>query len=197
MHGGDRLLLASFPNLRELACGRGLPSAQKRRGSGVKGDDAELFFRQHPHGTLPQPEKALELLATMSSLVQYGHQAKFLWRRGGVPRAHRALAPHWIHRCPLLPPLAPSGPHLRKHYREEFKVQELGDRINFHPVYIARMQKEFGARQLNICALSDRAGQNAPHADGLQHQPGRGGSRFQSCKILYLLLHEAGRDLAA
>lgn len=35
--------------------------------------------------------------------------------------------------------------YLREHYRDSITAQELGDSINFHPVYIARcMQKEFG-----------------------------------------------------
>lgn len=35
--------------------------------------------------------------------------------------------------------------YLRNRYRDELTAQELGERLNFHPVYIARcMQKEFG-----------------------------------------------------
>lgn len=99
-------------------------------------------------GTLPQPEKALELLATLSSLVQYGHQAKILWRQQVVfQELIEQLAAALD--TPLSSPSSAcaerAAAYLRKHYREEFKVQELGDRINFHPVYIARcMQKEFG-----------------------------------------------------
>ncbi|QHT59242.1 helix-turn-helix transcriptional regulator [Paenibacillus lycopersici] len=35
--------------------------------------------------------------------------------------------------------------YLRKHYREPITAQELGERLNFHPVYIARcMQRSYG-----------------------------------------------------
>ncbi|GAC43483.1 helix-turn-helix transcriptional regulator [Paenibacillus popilliae] len=35
--------------------------------------------------------------------------------------------------------------YFRRHYREDIKVQALGNSLNFHPVYIARcMQKQFG-----------------------------------------------------
>lgn len=99
-------------------------------------------------GTLPQPEKAMELLATLSSLVQYGHQAKILWRQQVVFQELIELLAAALD-TPLSSPSSAcaerAAAYLRKHYREEFKVQELGDRINFHPVYIARcMQKEFG-----------------------------------------------------
>lgn len=108
------------------------------------------YFTVHipQFGILPQPKKAVGFLETLSSLVQYGHQAKFLWRQQVVfqeliEQLSAALD---------IPTSSPSSvcaeraaAYLRKHYQEEFKVQELGDSINFHPVYIARcMQKEFG-----------------------------------------------------
>jgi AraC-like DNA-binding protein len=43
--------------------------------------------------------------------------------------------------------------YLRSHYKHEVSAQELGDMLNFHPVYIARcMQKEFGCSPFEYLA---------------------------------------------
>ncbi|GIO89039.1 MULTISPECIES: AraC family transcriptional regulator [Paenibacillus] len=99
-------------------------------------------------GSLPQPEKAAELLATLNALVQHGQQAKFLWRQQVVFQElieQLAAALDAPVSTPSSACAERAAAYLRKHYKEEFKVQQLGDRINFHPVYIARcMQKEYG-----------------------------------------------------
>ncbi|MEK3732322.1 MULTISPECIES: helix-turn-helix transcriptional regulator [Paenibacillus] len=99
-------------------------------------------------GTLPQPAKALELLAALSSLAQHGHQPKSLWRQQVVFQElieQLAAALDTPAASPSSACAEKAAAYLRQHYREDFKAQRLGDSINFHPVYIARcMQKEFG-----------------------------------------------------
>lgn len=98
-------------------------------------------------GSLPQPQKAFDLLEALGALVRNGHRAQSLWRQQLlfqelVEQLAGALDTHASSPSSCAEQAAA---YLREHYREEFKAQALGDRINFHPVYIARcMQKEFG-----------------------------------------------------
>ncbi|MCM3782583.1 AraC family transcriptional regulator [Neobacillus mesonae] len=97
-------------------------------------------------GTLPNMDKAEELLRTLSGLVQHGN-IQSLWKQQLVfQELIEQLA------ATLEPPVSSpasacakkAAAYLRRHYREEFKAQTMGEQINFHPVYIARcMQKEF------------------------------------------------------
>ena len=98
-------------------------------------------------GTLSQPQKTFELLDSLTYLVQHGHQAKSLWRQQLLFQEllEQLSSPDSPVSSPSLSCAEKAASFLREHYREEFKMQLLGESINFHPVYIARcMQKEFG-----------------------------------------------------
>ncbi|NMO96375.1 AraC family transcriptional regulator [Paenibacillus lemnae] len=98
-------------------------------------------------GSLPQPQKAFELLLALSALVKNGHRAQSLWRQQLLFQELLELLAAALDTPVSLPSSCAekAAAYLREHFREEFKAQELGERINFHPVYIARcMQKEFG-----------------------------------------------------
>ncbi|UNK18972.1 AraC family transcriptional regulator [Paenibacillus sp. N3/727] len=99
-------------------------------------------------GTLPQPQKAFELLDSLASLVQHGHRIQSLWRQQLLFQElfeQLAAALDTPVSSPSSSCAEQAAAFLREHYREEFKAQTLGESINFHPVYIARcMQKEFG-----------------------------------------------------
>ncbi|GAB6928470.1 AraC family transcriptional regulator [Paenibacillus sp. JCM 10914] len=125
------------------------PSRNREGHLELKAMEPNYFTIKLPlFGTLPQLDQTIELLATLSSLVQYGHQAKFLWRQQVLFQElieHLAAAMDTPVTSPSSACAAKAAADIRKNYREEFKVQDLGYRVNFHPVYIARcMQKEFG-----------------------------------------------------
>ncbi|ULL13603.1 AraC family transcriptional regulator [Paenibacillus sp. H1-7] len=98
--------------------------------------------------SLPLPKATYEPLRQLSELEQESHMSWARWklqlifqglleqlsssldRRTASPGAHVAEQ---------------AASYLRMHYKEEVTARQLGEALNFHPVYIARcMQKEYG-----------------------------------------------------
>jgi AraC-like DNA-binding protein len=97
---------------------------------------------------LPQPASFFETLKRLAELELRGHDREALWEQQLLfQEALRQLSDGRERSAPtpaaVCAQLAAS--YLREHYRETVTAQELGDSLNFHPVYIARcMQKHFG-----------------------------------------------------
>ncbi|WP_138754947.1 helix-turn-helix transcriptional regulator [Paenibacillus sinopodophylli] len=109
----------------------------------------QTFTKQLPQFTkLLQPTKMESLLSQLVQLNMNDHISSVKWKQ---QLAFQEIIEH------LSASMEAQGPtpsalcaeqaasYLREHYRDTITAQELGESINFHPVYIARcMQKEFG-----------------------------------------------------
>lgn len=109
----------------------------------------QTFTKQLPQfAKLLQPSKMDSLLRQLVQLNMNDHIPSVRWKQ---QLAFQEVVEH------LSASMEAQGPtpsalcaeqaasYLREHYRESITAQELGESINFHPVYIARcMQKEFG-----------------------------------------------------
>ncbi|CAM4513063.1 YesN/AraC family two-component response regulator [Paenibacillus endophyticus] len=109
----------------------------------------QTFTKQLPQFTkLLQPSKMESLLNQLVLLNMNDHIPSVKWKQ---QLAFQEVIEH------LSASMETQGPtpsalcaeqaasYLREHYRDNITAQELGESINFHPVYIARcMQKEFG-----------------------------------------------------
>lgn len=102
-----------------------------------------------PHHTaLHQPASLYEDLDRLTQLEVHAHLSSVSWeqqqlfqrvlRQLSLSGDTSALSPSRI--C-----AQKAASYLRANYRNDIKAQEMGERLNFHPVYIARcMQREFG-----------------------------------------------------
>lgn len=109
----------------------------------------QTFIKQVPQFTkLLQPAKVGDHIRQLSELDQNNHRSSVSWKQQilfqeVIEQLSASLEMQGSTPAALCAELAAS--YLRKHYREDIKAHELGESINFHPVYIARcMQKEFG-----------------------------------------------------
>jgi len=100
------------------------------------------FARAH------QPRKLEELLLQLVKLEPGAHQAAVRLKEQALfLEAVQLLAasadPHRL--SPATACAEKAAAYLRSHYRSDITAKELGERLNFHPVYIARcMRQEYG-----------------------------------------------------
>lgn len=109
----------------------------------------QTFIKQVPQYTrLLQPAKVVEQIQQLMELGHGNHLGSVSWKQQVlfqeiIEQLSASIEMQGTTPTSQCAELAAS--YLRKHYREDIKAQQLGESINFHPVYIARcMQKEFG-----------------------------------------------------
>jgi len=110
---------------------------------------AQTFAKQLPQfAKLLQPSKMDSLLRQLVQLNMNDHIPSVKWKQQLVFQEvieHLSASMEAEGPSPSILCAEQAASYLREHYRESITAQELGDSINFHPVYIARcMQKEFG-----------------------------------------------------
>ncbi|MFC4810708.1 helix-turn-helix transcriptional regulator [Paenibacillus sp. GCM10023250] len=97
---------------------------------------------------LSQPEIAEELCGQLVQLNQSIHSGSAKWSQQSVfQELLRQLSASAAEdeATPAAACADQAAAYLRKHYREPLTAQELGERLNFHPVYIARcMHRYYG-----------------------------------------------------
>ncbi|SFI72809.1 AraC-like ligand binding domain-containing protein [Paenibacillus sp. UNC496MF] len=97
---------------------------------------------------LSQPGKAEELFEQLVKLNQSFYSGSAKWSQQSVfQELLRQLSASAAkdESTPAAACADQAAAYLRKHYREPVTAQELGERLNFHPVYIARcMQRYYG-----------------------------------------------------
>jgi YesN/AraC family two-component response regulator len=109
----------------------------------------QTFTKQLPQfAKLLQPSKLDSLLRQLVQLNMNDHIPSVKWKQQLVfQEVIEQLSASMEMQGPSPSALCAeqAASYLREHYRENITAQELGESINFHPVYIARcMQKEFG-----------------------------------------------------
>lgn len=109
---------------------------------------APFSLRIPQYTTLLHPEKMYDLLEQLAQLQPHAHVSSVRMSEQLVfQEVLRQLAlssdsetPSAARTC-----AEKAASYLRQHYREAFSAKQIGDELNFHPVYIARcMQKEYG-----------------------------------------------------
>jgi len=110
---------------------------------------AQTFAKQLPQfAKLLQPSKMDSLLRQLVQLNMNDHIPSVKWKQQLVFQEvieHLSASMEAEGPSPSILCAEQAASYLREHYRDSITAQELGDSINFHPVYIARcMQKEFG-----------------------------------------------------
>ncbi|GGG06471.1 helix-turn-helix transcriptional regulator [Paenibacillus abyssi] len=109
----------------------------------------QTFTTRLPQFTkLLQPGKLYELLRQLELLLQKDLSAGARWKQQIIFQEVLQHLSASVER-PLPSPSAAcaeqAAAYLRQHYKEKLTAQQLGDHLNFHPVYIARcMQGAFG-----------------------------------------------------
>ncbi|MFD2614367.1 AraC family transcriptional regulator [Paenibacillus gansuensis] len=111
--------------------------------------NARPFQIQLPQfARLLQPASMDALLRQLVHLQASAHLSSVRWRQETLFQEMLQLLSASFTSPAASPRIAcaeQAAAYLRKHYKEEVNMQELGDSLNFHPVYIARcMQSEFG-----------------------------------------------------
>ncbi|WP_054026181.1 AraC family transcriptional regulator [Bacillus sp. FJAT-28004] len=109
----------------------------------------QTFTKRLPQfAKLLQPSKMDSLLRQLVQLNMNDHIPSVKWKQQLVFQEvieHLSASMEADGPSPSILCAEQAASYLREHYRESITAQELGDSINFHPVYIARcMQKEFG-----------------------------------------------------
>lgn len=109
----------------------------------------QTFMKQIPQFTkLLQPSKMESLIRQLIQLNTNDHIPSVRWKQQLVFQEvieHLSASMEAGGPSPSALCAEQAASYLREHYRDDISAQELGESINFHPVYIARcMQKEFG-----------------------------------------------------
>lgn len=109
----------------------------------------EPFTMRIPqYTTLLQPEKTYELFEQLHQLQPRAHvnTVRFAQQQLFHEILHQlSTSTSTDHLSPSTACAEKAASYLRQHYRGTISAKELGDHVNFHPVYIARcMQKEYG-----------------------------------------------------
>ncbi|OMF32620.1 AraC family transcriptional regulator [Paenibacillus sp. FSL H8-0548] len=109
----------------------------------------QTFTKQLPQfAKLLQPSKMDNLLRQLVQLNMNDHIPSVKWKQQLVFQEvieHLSASMETAGPSPSALCAEQAASYLREHYQEDITAQELGESINFHPVYIARcMQKEFG-----------------------------------------------------
>lgn len=109
----------------------------------------QTFIKPLPQfAKLLQPTKMDSLLRQLVQLNMNDHILSVRWKQQLVFQEvieHLSASMESQGPSPSALCAEQAASYLREHYRENITAQELGESINFHPVYIARcMQKEFG-----------------------------------------------------
>ncbi|TXK74387.1 helix-turn-helix transcriptional regulator [Paenibacillus sp. N3.4] len=98
--------------------------------------------------TLLQPDKTYDLFEQLSQLHPKAHVNGIRWTQQQLFQEILRQLSASIDKDTASPSTAcaeKAASYLRQHYREPISAKELGDNVNFHPVYIARcMQREYG-----------------------------------------------------
>ncbi|OCT11209.1 hypothetical protein A8709_05890 [Paenibacillus pectinilyticus] len=98
--------------------------------------------------TLLHPEKMYELFDQLHQLQANAHisSVRFAQQQLFQEMLHQlAASAETDHASASRACAEKAASYLRQHYREAVTAKQLGDELNFHPVYIARcMQKEYG-----------------------------------------------------
>ncbi|MEC0230581.1 helix-turn-helix transcriptional regulator [Paenibacillus alba] len=98
--------------------------------------------------TLLQPEKTYDLFEQLHQLQPRAHVSSVRFAQQQLFHEllrQLAASTDSEHPSPATACAEKAASYLRQHYREAVSAKELGDHVNFHPVYIARcMQKEYG-----------------------------------------------------
>ncbi|MUT66083.1 helix-turn-helix domain-containing protein [Paenibacillus sp. NEAU-GSW1] len=109
----------------------------------------QTFIKQIPQfTTLLQPAKVTDLIGQLTELDRHNHRSSVSWKQqllfqDIVDQLSASFEMHSSSPATHCAELAAS--YLRQHYRDPITAKELGESINFHPVYIARcMQRVFG-----------------------------------------------------
>lgn len=110
---------------------------------------ADAYILELPQFTrIQQPSKLIHVLDQLTELQHSSHLGMTRWRQEVLFQEVLQLLSLSIQGQLLSPARAcaeQAAAFLRLHFREKFSAQELGEHLNFHPVYIARcMQKEYG-----------------------------------------------------
>lgn len=98
--------------------------------------------------TLVQPEKTYDLFEQLQQLQPSAHMSSVRFTQQQL--FHELLgqlsaSTDSDHPSPSKACAEKAASYLRQHYKASVSAKELGDHVNFHPVYIARcMQKEYG-----------------------------------------------------
>ncbi|UJF31929.1 helix-turn-helix transcriptional regulator [Paenibacillus hexagrammi] len=114
----------------------------------------QAFTIQIPQFTkLLQPAKVYESLQQLQALEKDSHQNWVRWKQQTILQEILGQLSASLESQVVKPSAAvadQAASYLRLHYRDSVTAQELGEAINFHPVYIARcMQKEFGCSPMD------------------------------------------------
>lgn len=125
------------------------PDSSKTRILSTNIYTAQTFAKQLPQfAKLLQPSKMDSLLRQLVQLNMNDHIPSVKWKQQLVFQEvieHLSASMEAEGPSPSILCAEQAASYLREHYRDNITAQELGDSINFHPVYIARcMQKEFG-----------------------------------------------------
>ncbi|MGG1634043.1 AraC family transcriptional regulator [Paenibacillus sp. NRS-1760] len=125
------------------------PDSSKSRILNTNIYTAQTFAKQLPQfAKLLQPSKMDSLLRQLVQLNMNDHIPSVKWKQQLVFQEvieHLSASMEAEGPSPSILCAEQAASYLREHYRDSITAQELGDSINFHPVYIARcMQKEFG-----------------------------------------------------
>ncbi|MCA0756461.1 AraC family transcriptional regulator [Paenibacillus sp. N4] len=109
----------------------------------------QTFTKQLPQfAKLLQPSKLESLLRQLVQLNLNDHIPSVKWKQQLIfQEVIEQLSASMEAQGPSPSALCAekAASYLREHYREDMTAKELGEAVNFHPVYIARcMQKEFG-----------------------------------------------------
>lgn len=125
------------------------PDSSKSRILSTNIYTAQTFAKQLPQfAKLLQPSKMDSLLRQLVQLNMNDHIPSVKWKQQLVFQEvieHLSASMEAEGPSPSILCAEQAASYLREHYRDSITAQELGDSINFHPVYIARcMQKEFG-----------------------------------------------------
>ncbi|OME82129.1 AraC family transcriptional regulator [Paenibacillus sp. FSL A5-0031] len=125
------------------------PDSSKTRILNTNIYTAQTFAKQLPQfAKLLQPSKMDSLLRQLVQLNMNDHIPSVKWKQQLVFQEvieHLSASMEAEGPSPSILCAEQAASYLREHYRDSITAQELGDSINFHPVYIARcMQKEFG-----------------------------------------------------
>lgn len=109
----------------------------------------KTFVKQLPQFTkLLQPTKMADSLQRLVQLNMNDHIPSVRWKQQLIFQEvieHLSASIELSGPSPQALCAEKAASYLRAHYRSDITAQQLGESINFHPVYIARcMQKEFG-----------------------------------------------------
>ncbi|GGG66247.1 helix-turn-helix transcriptional regulator [Paenibacillus radicis (ex Gao et al. 2016)] len=114
----------------------------------------QTFIKQVPQFTkLLQPAKVTETIRQLTELDRHNHRSSVSWKQQLLFQelVEQLSASFEMHNSsPAALCAEQAATYLRQHYREAVTAKELGESINFHPVYIARcMQKVFGCSPID------------------------------------------------